>query len=346
MVEQRLGWTHPVRYLNAPDVHSAGYSLLVAAYLMSKMVVVARLSKISPLKDPPLHNPGQSLDARLDELRDRKILLPIITAVFLILLAGLEWLRWYSDTLPQPRVYSFLAIGYAIYVASTIRRSCGTSASDQTGSRRGARRGAISRAAARMRLKRVSRHHWTRIQPRPRRGRGPGDLRGRDQDLAKAHAERRAYPFDGTAFGARGYTPDEIRSNRCWHRQTGCATWKESTASLSGRASRGRGWIVESAATAEAKKRGLWLLNPKALPSFILPSLCNVRSGTSSWLPITFHASSAAASAGAGDASRGCDRQRRISGRRALDRRNAARRRARRESAPWSRSILTSLSGC
>ena len=236
------------------------------------MVVVARLSKISPLKDPPLHNPGQSLDARLDELRDRKILLPIITAVFLILLAGLEWLRWYSDTLPQPRVYSFLAIGYAIYVASTIRRSWAHLQAIKLG-RDGER--AVGQYLEQLRESASSVFHditghgfnldhvvvaaqgifvvETKTWRKPTRG--------------DAHIT-----FDGSSIRAGGYTPErdpiqQVLAQANWLRDL----LKEST----GKVFPVKpvivfpGWFVESAATAEAKKRGLWLLNPKALPSFI-----------------------------------------------------------------------------
>jgi hypothetical protein len=74
--------------------------------------------KRSPLKDKPLRNPGQSLDQeRFDRVYDR-VLTPFSIAAFLVVLAGLEWWRYYLPHPPNPVLYSlfaFIGVGYAAW---------------------------------------------------------------------------------------------------------------------------------------------------------------------------------------------------------------------------------------
>jgi hypothetical protein len=184
---------------------------------------MARPNKISPLKDRPLRNPGQSLEAQLDDLRDRKILLPILTAGVLILLAGLEWFRWYRDTPPQPAIYSLFAIGYAIYVVVTIRRSWAHMQAIKLG-RDGER--AVGQYLDQLRESGSRVFHdivgqgfnvdhvvvaaqgifvvETKTWRKPARG--------------EAHIS-----FDGTSIRADGIHPNVIRYSRCSRRRRGCA---------------------------------------------------------------------------------------------------------------------------
>ena len=74
--------------------------------------------KRSPIKDKPLRNPGQSLDEQLDELVIDKISQPLIIALLLVVLAGLEWSRYYFPQKPSPILYTVGAlagVGYAAY---------------------------------------------------------------------------------------------------------------------------------------------------------------------------------------------------------------------------------------
>ena len=78
-------------------------------------------SRRSPLKDPPLRNPGQSLDERIYDLTYDYVVWPVLFASFLVILAGLEWFRYLRTIPPSPAIYSVgasLALGFAIYRVS------------------------------------------------------------------------------------------------------------------------------------------------------------------------------------------------------------------------------------
>ncbi|RLA53627.1 MAG: NERD domain-containing protein [Gammaproteobacteria bacterium] len=64
----------------------------------------------SPLKASPLRNPGQSLDEKINKLVDDEISMWIVFIVVTIMLAGLEWWRWYTDPPFSPLSYSLVAI--------------------------------------------------------------------------------------------------------------------------------------------------------------------------------------------------------------------------------------------
>ena len=69
----------------------------------------------SPLKDNPLRNPGQSLDERINDL----IMLDGSTyysiAFFSIVLACLEWFRWYMEFPYTPIILTIVAVIVTIY---------------------------------------------------------------------------------------------------------------------------------------------------------------------------------------------------------------------------------------
>lgn len=74
--------------------------------------------KRSPLKDKPLRNPGQSLDEQFNDLAYDKIIGPLIVALYLLILAGLEWSRYYFPQEPRPVLYTafaLLGIGFGAF---------------------------------------------------------------------------------------------------------------------------------------------------------------------------------------------------------------------------------------
>lgn len=73
-----------------------------------------RQRRRSQLKTPPLRLPGQSIEERIRELQDTLMQDSIITVV-LILIAGLEWLRWWMPIQPNPFPSTTLAVAAIIY---------------------------------------------------------------------------------------------------------------------------------------------------------------------------------------------------------------------------------------
>lgn len=70
----------------------------------------------SPLKDKPLRNPGQSLrEERVDIVFD-KVMAPMMVALLLGIWAAMEWVRYFVPAPPQPwitSVFAVLSFGYA-----------------------------------------------------------------------------------------------------------------------------------------------------------------------------------------------------------------------------------------
>jgi hypothetical protein len=72
----------------------------------------------SPLKDKPLRNPGQSLrDERMDILFD-KLMAPLMLSMLLVMLAAVEWGRYYFPSPSRPwvtTVCAALGVAYALW---------------------------------------------------------------------------------------------------------------------------------------------------------------------------------------------------------------------------------------
>ncbi len=64
----------------------------------------------SPIKDKPLRNPGESLDRKLRDVFTDDVLVYFFVALFLFVLAVLEWGRWYFLNPPSPIIYSIMAV--------------------------------------------------------------------------------------------------------------------------------------------------------------------------------------------------------------------------------------------
>jgi hypothetical protein len=77
----------------------------------------------SPLKSKPLRNPGQSVQEQRDDLLYDKLLTPLMLALMLILLAFLEWVRYYRPAEPNPFLFTVIAlvgVGYCVYQTSRV----------------------------------------------------------------------------------------------------------------------------------------------------------------------------------------------------------------------------------
>jgi hypothetical protein len=225
----------------------------------------------SPLKDAPLRNPGQSLDAEIDDLR-LDMLGPLLLAVMLIAISVMEWFRWYRNDPPHPVLYSIVALGGTIYAAFR-----------------------TSQLWKRLRNLKLGRDGERAVgqyleQVRESGARVFHDIVGTNFNLDHVVLGTRGVfvvetktwskpirgdakiTYDGEIIRANGQTHDRdpIRqavAQAAWLRNL----LKEST----GKAFAVKpvivfpGWYVDSAATAAARAQGVWLLNPKALTAFM-----------------------------------------------------------------------------
>jgi len=225
----------------------------------------------SPLKDPPLRNPGQSLDAEIDDLR-LDMLQPFLVATMLVALSAMEWLRSYRNDPPHPIFFSLLAIGGIAY--AVIR---------------------TQRYLVRLRRLKLGRDGEKAVGQYLERLREGGarvlhDIVGKDFNVDHVVISPKGiYVIETKTWSkpVRGearitYDGQQLRANGQGHERDPIkqalaqAHWlrdllKEST----GKAFRVRpvivfpGWYVDSVATDAVKAKGVWLLNPKALPDFI-----------------------------------------------------------------------------
>lgn len=69
----------------------------------------------SPLRDKPLHVPGQSLDDTINRLWDDKGLHYMMVFACFVGVAVLDWLRWIRQVPPQPLAATVLAIAATAY---------------------------------------------------------------------------------------------------------------------------------------------------------------------------------------------------------------------------------------
>ena len=78
----------------------------------------------SPLKVPPLRNPGQFLDEELQRMFLDKCLPYFLVPLVLVSLAVIEWWRWYRPSPPSPGIMTgiaLLSVIYSIYQVQKIR---------------------------------------------------------------------------------------------------------------------------------------------------------------------------------------------------------------------------------
>lgn len=65
----------------------------------------------SPLKEPPLRNPGQSAEEQINVLFFDKVVFWLILTTIFVLIAGVEWWRWAFKMPPSPIIFTIAALG-------------------------------------------------------------------------------------------------------------------------------------------------------------------------------------------------------------------------------------------
>lgn len=73
----------------------------------------------SPLKDKPLRNSGESLDKQIIDIRDNELTNCLLLSALSIFWAAIEWAHWYQKSPPMPLLVSFIALTIVVY--STVK---------------------------------------------------------------------------------------------------------------------------------------------------------------------------------------------------------------------------------
>ena len=71
----------------------------------------------SPLRPTPLRVPGQSLSQQMSDVGYDGILAPVFLAMFMTILAGLEWFRFEMNSKPNPLIFTAGAVLAILYAA-------------------------------------------------------------------------------------------------------------------------------------------------------------------------------------------------------------------------------------
>ena len=77
--------------------------------------------RTTPLKKPPVRNPGEGLDAEMADLRELKLFPYIVASTMTVAFAVVEWIQW-LNTPRQPWWLTITAIGVIIFTYVRFRR--------------------------------------------------------------------------------------------------------------------------------------------------------------------------------------------------------------------------------
>jgi hypothetical protein len=223
--------------------------------------------KQSPLKDPPLRVPGQSVDDELDDVLYDRLLTPFAVALFAVAMAALEWFRTFHPQPPEPLVYTLAAVVALCYAAWSLRRAW-----PKVKALRLARSG--ERAVGQY-LERLREQGYRVFHDVIGRGFnvdhvlvGPGGIYTVETKTFRKRKGAKVH-FDGQRLTIDGVNLDrdpliQARSQASWLR----AVLSEST----GRKFNVKpvvlfpGWFIDSP---KGALRDIWVLEPKALPEFL-----------------------------------------------------------------------------
>ena len=227
------------------------------------------MARQSPLKGRPLRNPGQGLDEELQRLWDDRAAPYYFIPVFLCGLAALEWFAYLRNMPRQPVIYTIVAVISVVlggFRLLQFRKQAQRLKLGRDGER------AVGQFLERLRVDGARIFHDV-----PADGFNLDHVVIAAQGLFVVETKTWSKPssdarieFDGTRILANGRAPSrdpiaQVRAEVAWLKRT----LEESTGKRL--PIRGvvvfPGWFVEPA-TPEAK-RDVWVLEPKALPSFI-----------------------------------------------------------------------------
>ncbi|MDP3684628.1 MAG: nuclease-related domain-containing protein [Ignavibacteria bacterium] len=227
----------------------------------------------SPLRQKPLPNPGDSVDAKIQELIDDRMLTWLLASLLAVFLAFMEWLRVYLPREPSPWLFSSFAV---IVIATSVFRI--RKFREKLKFLRQGRDGEIAVGQFLERCREQGAKLFHDI---------PGDGFNLDhviihtsgiyvietKTISKPISGRAELIFNGSTIRCEGkFTTDkpliQVQAARHWlssllGESTGRRILKSSIRPVVVYP----GWYITP--TAEAKLSDVWVLNPKALPEFI-----------------------------------------------------------------------------
>ena len=237
--------------------------------IASKGIATKIAGKRSPLKRRPLRNPGESLQEEIHSIQTEQLIPPLMMAAFGILIALFEWWRYLKPTPPQPLIFSGFASAAVIYGTCKLvilRRRIrllrlGLDGEKAVGQFLEALRSQGCRVFHDIVGKDFNIDHIV-IGPR-------GVFTIETKTFSKPTRGKAAAMYDGQKILLNGLEPDrnpisQTRAARDWLRDL----LLESTA----RKFPVKGVVVLPGGYVESTPRirpDIWVLNPKALPSFI-----------------------------------------------------------------------------
>lgn len=232
----------------------------------------------SPLKNKPLHNPGQSSDEYIRDYLDDKIWPPMLYTGCLIVLTIVEWHLWFTKSIPNPFLITVVAILASIYTAIkfvTGKRKLKALRLGRDGEI------AVGQYLELLREKGAKVFHDI-----------PGDGFNLDhvvidksgiyvietKTFSKPEKGEVNIIYDGEKILVNG---KELDRNPVIQVKAACNWLKEELKKSTGKNCEPRpviifpGWFVQM--TAEAKNSDVWVLNPKVLPTFIANSKTKIK---------------------------------------------------------------------
>lgn len=224
----------------------------------------------SPLKAAPLRYAGQSLDEEIQRVIDDDISVYIMVATMVIVLALYEWWRWYAKTPPQPVIFTVCGMGVLVYTARKVvlaRRKLKTLRLARDGERvvgqflEGLRENGY-RVLHDIVGDNFNIDHLL-IGPK-------GVFTIETKTMSKSARGKPEIDYDGTQILVNGFKPDrdpvvQAKAQAHWI--------KELVKELTGKSITVRpavvypGWFINQ--TQKSSRPDVWVLNPKALETFI-----------------------------------------------------------------------------
>jgi Nuclease-related domain len=224
----------------------------------------------SPLKGAPLRYAGQSLDEEIQRVMEDDVLPYIAMVAFVLILALHEWWRWYAKSPPQPIPFTVLAVGAFAYTVRKVvlaRRQLRTLRLARDGERvvgqflEGLRENGY-RVLHDIVGDNFNIDHLL-IGPK-------GVFTIETKTLSKPARGKAEIDYDGTQILVNGFKPDrdpvvQAKAQAHWIKElvkelTGKSITVQPTVVYPG-------WFINQ--TQKGSRPDVWVLNPKALATFI-----------------------------------------------------------------------------